>query len=106
MLGRVDRRYAYLGGWLMEGAIRSGMARPDAPAYGGELIVWICDRAFEYMFREERSASTENEIMELAMHMLSQTIAEYTTDLGREGIGRDQFLETFGEYKPPTRLLD
>lgn len=101
VLGRIDRRYTYMGSWLMKGAIGSGMAKPDTPAYGGELIVWTCDRAFEYMFREQRETAIEDEILEIVVGMLSHTIADYTTPLGREGITHDQFSSAFGRFAPP-----
>jgi AcrR family transcriptional regulator len=101
VLGRVERRYAYLGSWLMSGAIRGGMAQPDSPPFGGELIVWSCDRAFEYMFREQRGQARENEIMALAIDMVSTMVEKYSTDRGREGISREQFLDIYGPYDPP-----
>lgn len=101
VLGRVERRYAYLGSWLMSGAIRGGMAKPDSPPFGGELIVWSCDRAFEYMFREKREPAQENEIMDLAIDMVGTMVEKYSTDRGREGISREQFLDIYGPYDPP-----
>jgi AcrR family transcriptional regulator len=102
VIKRVDRRYAYLGSWLMDGAMRSGMAINDVPPYGAELIVWTCDRAFEFMFREKREPATELEIMELGLNMLYSGIDGYATDRGREGISREEFLKHFGPFDPPT----
>jgi AcrR family transcriptional regulator len=101
VLGRIERRYEYMGRWLMAGAVRSGMAKPDSPPYGGELIVWTCDRAFEYMFREQRGPVVEDEILALSIGMLSRAIDDYTTTLGREGIAHDEFVSAFGKFDPP-----
>lgn len=102
VLRRVDRRYKYLADWLMDGAIKSGMAHSDSPAYGAELIVWTCDRAFEFMFRESRDAPTERQIMDLSIEMVLRMLTDYTTELGRKGIDQEKFAEAFGQYEPPT----
>lgn len=101
VLGRIERRYEYMGEWLLGGAIRAGMAVPDAPEYGGELIVWTCDRAFEFMFREKRPLETQREIMGLAIEMLLNSIDQFTTDVGRAGIDHETFAKAFGPFDPP-----
>lgn len=106
VLARVSFRYKYLGDWLMDGAIRSGMAVPDAPPWGGEAIVWFCDRAFEFMFREDRSPETEAEIMELAISMIKLQLREYSTARGISGISQAEFAEIYGPFQPPARSAD
>lgn len=102
VLGRVERRYKYLGNWLMHGAIEAEMAIPESPEWGGEAIVWLCDRAFEFMFRQERDPKTEVEIMELTMAMIKGELKSYSTELGVGGISRERFAEAYGPYEPPS----
>ncbi|MFT4049511.1 MAG: TetR/AcrR family transcriptional regulator [Solirubrobacterales bacterium] len=106
VLGRVERRYRYLGKWLMDGAIASGMATPESPPWGGEAIVWVCDRGFEFMFRENRTPETEREIMEITMTMIRLMLVDYSTELGTEGVSREVFREHFGPYIPPSGSTD
>lgn len=105
VLGRVERRHAYMGEWLIAGARRSGMITPDAPDYGGELLVWTVDRAYEYIAREDRSPETADEILGLAIRMISHSVDEFATDLGRRGITQEQFAAAFGPFHPPSGPL-
>ncbi|MBJ7353263.1 MAG: TetR/AcrR family transcriptional regulator [Thermoleophilaceae bacterium] len=105
VLGRVERRYAYMGEWLMSGAVRSGMIREDAPIYGGEIIVWMIDRAYEYIARADRDPETVDEILGLAIRMVSRSVDEFATERGREGISREQFWAAFGTFQPPSGPL-
>lgn len=102
VLGRVERRYEYLGDWLIKGSVKSGMAVPDAPKFGAEYIVWTSDRAFEFMFRRERTAEDEQQIYELAMTLITRSINDFSTELGREGISQEKFQAAFGAYAPPS----
>ncbi len=101
VLGRVERRYKYLGDWLKNGAMSSEMAVPETPPFGPELIVWTCDRAFEFMFREERGVEVEQQIMDLTLALVGESVRMYDTPRGRDGIPRDEFQKHFGPYAPP-----
>jgi AcrR family transcriptional regulator len=106
VLGRVDRRYAYMGKWLMEGARRSGLVNEEAPDYGGELLVWVVDRGYEYIVREDRSEEAIEQILASTVRMLTYAVDEYATERGLEGITQDQFWAAFGPFEPPSGPLN
>lgn len=101
VLGRVERRYKYMGDWLVTGARRAGMINADAPSYGGELLVWVVDRAYEYIVREDRDEETVEMILASAVRMLTFSVEEYATELGTTGISQEQFWAAFGPFNPP-----
>jgi len=101
VLGRVERHYAYLGSWLLEGARRAGMVNPDAPPHGGEVVVWIIDRCFEFIIREDRDGATVEMILSATVRMVNFTISEYATERGVEGLTQDEFWGSFGPFQPP-----
>lgn len=104
VLGRVERRYKYLGEWLRNGSMESEMAIPETPQFGPEMLVWICDRAFEFIFREEREPATETEIMGIALGVIKDAIERFDTERGRTGISQAQFRDFYGPYVPPSGL--
>jgi AcrR family transcriptional regulator len=105
VLGRVERRYEYMGDWLMSGSRRSGMVAPDAPTYGGELVVWVVDRAYEYIVRENRSEEAIEKILDSTVRMIGYAVDEYATESGKNGITNDQFWAAFGPFRPPSGPL-
>lgn len=105
VLGRVERRYAYMGKWLMNGSSRSGMVTHEAPEYGGELLVWVVDRAYEYIVREDRDEEAIELILASTVRMLSFSVAEYSTERGASGISQAEFWAAFGPFKPPSGAL-
>lgn len=100
VLSRIDRRYDYMSKWLMAGSIRSGLARPEAPVWGGEMIVWQCDRIFEQIFRKERTPEEQAAIMNEFLEMMMHQIAKYATPEGLKGIPTDEYLELAGAWDP------
>ena len=106
VLGRVERRYAYMGEWVLSGAVRSGMVTPDAPGWGGEILVWTIDRGYEFIVREERSPEDIEAILASAVRMIARSVDEYATDLGREGISLEQFWSHFGPFEPPSGPME
>jgi AcrR family transcriptional regulator len=105
VLGRVNRRYAYMGKWLMDGARRGGIVNDDAPDYGGELLVWVVDRGYEYIVREDRTEDEIEQIIASMVRMLAYSVDEYATERGREGLTQDQFWAAFGPFQPPSGPL-
>lgn len=105
VLGRVERRYKYMGEWLLDGSRRSGMVTEDAPSYGGEALVWTIDRSYEYMAREDRDPETVEELLGLTVRMVSAAIHEFASDRGRDGITLEQFWAAFGPFQPPSGPL-
>lgn len=101
VLGRVERRYAYMGSWLRNGALRGGMVTADAPPHGGEVLVWIVDRCYEFIIREDRDEETVEQIISATVRMLNFTITEYATERGIDGLTQDQFWAAFGPFQPP-----
>lgn len=99
---RVNRRYDYLSAWIQNGGLSSGWVVKDTPAWGGEMIIWTCDRAFEVIFRSERPASEQAAILELAVGMVLREMMRFAPEGGPREITRERFLETFGPYSPPT----
>jgi AcrR family transcriptional regulator len=76
VLGRVERRYEYMGNWLITGSKRAGFIDPDTPAYGGELLVWVVDRAYEFIVREERDEAAIEVILSRTISMLAFAVNE------------------------------
>jgi AcrR family transcriptional regulator len=105
VLGRVERRYTYMGQWVTGGARRAGLISPDAPDYGGELIVWVVDRAYEYIVREDRTDEEIDLILDSTVRMISYAVDEYATELGTVGVPLDQFWAAFGPFEPPSGPL-
>lgn len=101
VIGRIDSRYKYMGDWVFNGSINAGLARPDAPAYGGGMIVWLCDRAFEFIFREERTPEEQQAIMHEFIDMGINQIHKYATQAGLDGIPREEFIAKAGAFEPP-----
>ncbi|MGH2960043.1 MAG: TetR/AcrR family transcriptional regulator [Solirubrobacterales bacterium] len=105
VLGRVERRYAYMGEWVMAGARRGGLVFPDTPSYGGELVVWMIDRAYEYIVREDRSDEEIERILDSTIRMIAHTADDYSTERGMNGIPLDEFWAAFGPFRPPSGPL-
>lgn len=101
VLDRIDRRYAYLGEWVLDSARSAGLLTTDVPAFGGEAIVWLCDRAFEFIFREERSPEDQEAILRELLEMISAQIRKYATPIGIDGIPGDAFLRKTKPFSPP-----
>jgi AcrR family transcriptional regulator len=101
VLGRVERRYEYMGNWLITGSKRAGFIDPDTPAYGGELLVWVVDRAYEFIVREERDEAAIEVILSRTISMLAFAVNEWATDRAETGITPDQFWASFGSFNPP-----
>jgi AcrR family transcriptional regulator len=100
VLARVDARYSTLGAWLLDGCINAGLVRSDAPKWGGESIVWLSDRVFEFIFREDRSAEEQQQIFDEFIEMMVTRLQHYATPTGIDGIPLHQFLEKAGPYAP------
>jgi AcrR family transcriptional regulator len=106
VLDRVDRRYAYLGRWVLESSLKAGFLQPQVPTFGGEAIVWMCDRAFEFIFREERAAPLQLAIMREFLEMMETQIHKYATPEGLTGIPREQFMAMVEPFDPVGSLGD
>jgi AcrR family transcriptional regulator len=100
VLGRIDRRYKYMGDWVFDGTIASGLIKPDAPPFGGELIVWSCDRVFELIFRVDRAPEEQQAILDEFLEMLTAQIMKYATADGVNGIPQEAFFEKAGPWDP------
>lgn len=101
VLGRVERHYAYMGSWLFEGGRRGGLVNADSPPHGGEIVVWIIDRCFEFILREDRDDEAVEQILSATVRMVNFTISEYATERGVEGLTQEEFWESFGPFQPP-----
>lgn len=101
VIKRIDSRYDYMGRWVYSGSVKAGLARAEAPKWGGAMIVWQCDRIFEFIFREDRSLDEQEAIMREFLDMLLSQIQKYATPAGLEGIPRDRYLELAGRFDPP-----
>lgn len=99
---RVNRRYDYLAEWIQHGGVSSGLVQPDTPHWGGEMIIWTCDRAFEVIFRSERPPSEQAAMLELSIGMVLREMARFGTDATGMVLSRERYLETFGPYDPPS----
>jgi len=103
VLERVNRRYDYLGKWIYTGGVRAGYVNPElTPPWGGDAIIWTCDRCFEFIFREERSKHEQLAIMELFMAMAVDQIQKFGPEGGPPVLSQQEFLEAFGPYSPPS----
>jgi AcrR family transcriptional regulator len=102
VLERVNRRYDYLGKWIYDGGVNAGYVEGATPPWGGDAIIWTCDRCFEFIFREERSKNEQLAIMELFMEMVTSRITAFSPASGAPVLTQEQFLAAFGPYAPPT----
>ncbi len=98
---RVAGRYLDMARWIQEGSHAAGLA-DGYPQWGGEALVWVCDRTFEVMFREKRSEEEERAIMREAVEMMSAQMCKYATPEGLSGIPASEFLELAGPFAPRT----
>lgn len=99
VMQRVTDRYLDMARWIQDGSGAAGLAA-GYPHWGGEALVWVCDRAFEVMFRKERSEEDERAIMREAVEMMSAQMRKYATPEGLNGIPASQFLELAGPFAP------
>lgn len=102
VLARVNRRYDYLGKWIYDGGVRAGYVEGETPPWGGDAIIWTCDRCFEFIFREERSKHEQLAIMELYMDMAVSQIQKFGPKEGSPVLTQQEFLAAFGPYSPPS----
>lgn len=103
VLERVNRRYEYLGKWIYFGGINAGYVQGEStPPWGGDAIIWTCDRCFEFIFREERSKHEQLAIMELFMDMVTGQIQAFGPEGGSPVLTQEEFLVAFGPYSPPS----
>ncbi|MGB0872826.1 MAG: TetR/AcrR family transcriptional regulator [Solirubrobacterales bacterium] len=100
VLERVERRYKEWGDWCLRGWQDAGLIVNDAPDWGGEAIFWFSDRAFEFIFRTERSDAEEEEILTQYLEMTSLQLRNYVTQTGIEGLPRDEFFAKAGDFPP------
>jgi AcrR family transcriptional regulator len=99
---RVNRRYDYLGQWIFNGGRNAGFVTQETPAWGGDAIIWLCDRSFEFIFRAERPPAEQLAIMEEIYGMLLHVMNRFAPEGGAPEITREQFVVSFGAYRPPT----
>ncbi len=104
VLDRVGRRYAYLGKWVIESSRAAGFLKSHVPDFGGEAIVWMCDRTFEFIFREERGPGLQAAIMREFLEMMEHQIHKYATPAGLDGIPREEFMAKVKPYDPASVL--
>jgi AcrR family transcriptional regulator len=102
VLERVNRRYDYLGKWIYDGGLKAGYVEGNTPPWGGDAIIWTCDRCFEFIFREERSKNEQMAIMNLFMEMATDQISRFGPAGGPPVLTQEEFLAAFGPYAPPT----
>src|SRR3954451_6804258 len=95
VLERVNRRYDYLGKWIYEGGLKAGYVDKNTPPWGGDGIIWTCDRCFEFIFREERSKNEQQAIMELFMDMVQSQILSFAPEGGAPVLTAEEFLAAF-----------
>lgn len=101
VISRVDRRYKYMGDWVFDGSLKAGLAVPDAPDFGGGMILWMCDRVFEFIFRQERTPAEQEAILRESLEMIINQIHKYATPEGLSGIPQAEFIARAGSFKPP-----
>jgi hypothetical protein len=76
----------------------------EGPHFGAGLIVRLWDRTFEHIFRIERSAEEQEEIVREVCDMIATFMERYTTRAGLDGISPQEFLKAYarsvGERRP------
>jgi AcrR family transcriptional regulator len=106
VLERVNRRYAYMGDWIQQGGINCGFVGEEIPVWGGEAIIWLCDRTFEFIFRAERSEAEQQEILEMAYWTMLAGMERFSAGGPQKSVTGDEFRSGFGEFKPPENSPD
>ncbi|MFT4049737.1 MAG: TetR/AcrR family transcriptional regulator [Solirubrobacterales bacterium] len=95
---RVRERCNEMAHWIQDGAAAAGLA-DEFPPWGGEALIWTADRAFEVMFRVERSEEERRAIFDEALEMMGNQLEKYATPAGLEGIPAREFLIAAGPFK-------
>ena len=101
VLERVNQRYVDLGDWIVDGSVEARFVDRPVPEWGGEAILWICDRVFEFVFREERTEAEQKGIIDICIAMLSRQFREYSSAAELVTVDQETFWEAFGPYDPP-----
>lgn len=99
VMERVADRYLEMARWIQDGSGAAGLA-VGYPHWGGESLVWVCDRTFEVMFRTKRDEEEEQAIMREAIEMMSAQMGKYATPDGMNGIPAGEFLRLAGPFAP------
>lgn len=101
---RVNQRYDYLSKWIFDGGTRAGFVNDAVPPWGSDAVIWMCDRIFELIFREERSPHEQRAIMDELLETIEHQIDKYAPEGGPPALDREQFTAAFGEYRPPNSI--
>lgn len=101
VLERVNQRYVDLGDWIVDGSVEARFVDRPVPEWGGEAILWICDRVFEFVFREERTEAEQKGIIDVCIAMLSRQFREYSSAAELVTVDQETFWAAFGPYDPP-----
>lgn len=101
ILERVDHRYKHLGAWVVDGSKNAGFVDRPVPEWAGEAIFWLCDRSFEFVFREKRSRDVQDAIVEETVQILFGRFKDYSSAEERIEVDAEAFKEAFGPYDPP-----
>lgn len=101
VLERVNHRYKYIGQWVVDGSVKAGFVDREVPAWGGEALLWLGDRAFEFVFREERPVTEQDEIIEQTIQMFLSRFHAFSSKDELVVVDAQTFSETFGAYDPP-----
>ncbi len=93
----VERHIAeQLGGlarWISQSSVEAGLIRADAPDWGVEPLVWICDQVFRYIFLQQRDAREQDQILGMVQKMLAGQVRKFATTQGREGMAATEIAE-------------
>lgn len=101
ILERADHRYKHLGDWVVRGSVNAGFVDRPVPEWAGEAIFWLCDRSFEFVFREERSRDAQDAIVEETVQILLGRFRDYSSADELIEVDAETFWDAFGPYDPP-----
>jgi AcrR family transcriptional regulator len=93
---QIEAQQARLAAWLWSAARGAGLLRDDAPTFGAELIVRLCDRMFEFALLRPRPREQQDEIVERFVAMVATELEAFATPAGLNGIPAADFTGSLG----------
>ena len=73
-------------------ALKTAGMLTDTPDFNAELLVYLADRMFEFVFREERSAAEQEAIVLTFVDMIANHMEQFATPTGVLGVPPESFL--------------
>lgn len=98
VLERVGHRYDRMAAWLARSSLAAGLVDPKTPPWAAAAIVWLSDRAFEFIFREERTTEEQESILRELVQMVATSLGGHATPAGIEGVTMSEFEAAVGEW--------